>query len=102
MENFRPNIISIKPTQIEIQFLDDKIYEHNAIATGKEDGKLFSKLIYDSDKNVVAGVTGWTWASACEITLFWVRQDYRTKGYGKALLNAAEVEAKKEKCRAIF
>jgi len=102
MENFEPVIISSVPTQNEIQFLDDKIYEHNSIATNRNDGKLFSKSIYSSEEILIAGITGWTWASACEINLFWVRQDYRTRGYGKALLDAAEAEARKEKCKAIF
>jgi len=97
-----PNIISKVPTQNEIQFLDDRIYEHNAAQTNKDDGKLFSKFIYDSEKNIVAGITGWTWAGACEITLFWVRYDHRNKGYGESLLNAAEAEAKNEKCKSIF
>jgi ribosomal protein S18 acetylase RimI-like enzyme len=41
-------------------------------------------------------------ATACEITLFWVKENYRNKGYGQALVNAAEAEAKKEKCKTIF
>jgi len=97
-----PSIISKVPTQEEIQFLDDMIYEHNATNTNKNNGKLFSKLIYDSENNIIAGITGWTWASACEITLFWVKHDYRKKGYGQILLKAAEAEAKKEKCKTIF
>jgi ribosomal protein S18 acetylase RimI-like enzyme len=102
MEKFMPKIISGVPTQKEIQFLDDMIYEHNVGETDRNDGKLFSKLIHDSNKNIVAGITGWTWAGACEITLFWVKHDYRNKGYGKTLLNAVEAEAKKERCKTIF
>lgn len=96
------NIISKVPTQQEIQFLDDMIYEHNATSTNRNNGKLFSKLIYDSENDIIAGITGWTWAGACEITLFWVKHEYRKKGYGKILLNEAETEAKKEKCKSIF
>ena len=50
MENSMPDIISKVPTQEEIQFLDDRLYEHNAAKTGRDNGKLFSKLIYDSRK----------------------------------------------------
>jgi GNAT superfamily N-acetyltransferase len=102
MKNFRCEIISCVPTQKEIQFLDDMIYEHNVAETNRDDGKLFSKWIHDSNRNIVAGITGWTWASACEVTLFWVKGDCRNKGYGTALLNAAETEAKTEKCKTIF
>ena len=90
------------PTQNEIQFLHDMIYEHNVAKTMRDDGKLFSKLIYDPSNKIIAGITGWTWATACEITLFWVHQDYRNRGYGLSLLNAAETEAKKENCKTRF
>lgn len=102
MKSFIPEIISGVPTQEEIQFLDDRIYEHNAAKTNRDDGKLFSKLIYDKEKNIAAGIIGWTWAGACEITLLWVQHDNRNKGYGTSLLTAAEAEAKKEKCKTIF
>lgn len=102
MKNSIPDIISKAPSQEEIQFLDDMLYEHNVAKTGRDNGKLFSKLIYDSGKKIIAGITGWTWASACEVTFFWVKDDYRKKGYGRILLDAAEEEAKKEKCKAIF
>jgi len=102
MKNFKPKIISKVPTHQEVQFLDNMIYEHNKAQTNKDDGKLFAELIYDAENNIIAGITGWTWASACEITLFWVKDDYRGKGYGRLLLQAAEATAKKEKCKAIF
>jgi len=102
VKNFELNIISSVPSPKEILFLDDRIYEHNVLATNRADGTLFLKSIYDDTENIVAGITGWTWAGACEITLFWVKSDYRKKGYGKALLNAAEAEAAKQNCNTIF
>jgi GNAT superfamily N-acetyltransferase len=96
------NIISMIPTQSEIQFLEDRIYEYNVAKINSENGKLFCKLIHDPINNIIAGITGWTWAKACEITLLWVSQDCRNKGYGQSLLNAAEAEARKENCTIIF
>ena len=97
-----PNIISKVPTQTEVQFLEDMIYKNNVARINRDDGKLFSKLIYDSENKIIAGITGWTWAGACEITLLWVKDDYSRKGYGHTLLAAAETEAKKEKCKTIL
>ena len=100
--NIMQNIISKIPTQKEVQFLEDRIYEHNAVKINRDDGKLFSKLIQDSGNNIIAGIAGWTWAGACEITQLWVNEEYSKKGYGRALLDAAEAEAKKEKCKSIL
>lgn len=102
MKNAAPNIVSKVPVQQEVQFLDDMIYEYNKIHTNRDNGKLFAELVYDEENNIIAGITGWTWAYACEITLFWVKDQYRGKGYGQHLLKAAETTAKKEKCTAIF
>lgn len=97
-----PNIISKEPTHQEVQFLDDMIYEYNKAQTNRDNGKSFAELIYDTGNNIIAGITGWTWANACEITLFWVKDNYRGKGYGQLLLQAAEATAIKEKCTTIF
>ena len=102
MKHSMPDIISKIPTQEEIQFLEDRIYEYNAGKTNRNDGELFSKLVYDSNNSIIAGITGWTWASACEITLFWVKYEHRNNGYGEILLKAAEAEAEKKKCKAII
>lgn len=85
-----------------IQFLDDKLYEHNAIKLNKNDGVLFSKIVRDENKNIVAGIAGWTWAGACEITHLWVNERLRQNDIGKKLLEAAETEAKNKVCRVIM
>lgn len=100
MKNPAPTIITKVPSQSEIQFLEDKIYEHNSKMIGKDDGRLFSKWIYDAGR-IVGGIYGWIWASACEITLFWVDAEFRRKGFGSALLNAAEEEARNAGCAVV-
>ena len=85
-----------------IQFLEERIYEHNSTKVGKTDGRFFAKTIRDSDKNIIAGISGWTWADACEITLLWVGDECRNQGFGKQLLEAAEEEAKRNNCKVIL
>lgn len=85
-----------------IQFLEDRIYDHNSSVINKNDGRLFSILIKGADQTIVAGVAGWTWASACEITNLWVSENERNKRLGKRLLETAEAEAKKRGCRQIL
>ena len=85
-----------------IQFLDDMIYEFNSIKTGKYDGQLFTRIIRNHSNNIIAGVSGWTWAGISEISLLWVKEDYRKKGLGKKLLTAAENEIIKRGCSTIL
>jgi len=85
-----------------IQFLENKIYEHNSSETNKSDGEFFSKIIRDENEGIIAGIAGWTWAGACEITQFWVDEKARNNGIGKLLLSAAETEAKSKDCFIIL
>lgn len=84
-----------------IQFLEERIYEHNSTQIGKTDGRFFAKTVRDSQENIIAGVSGWTWAGASEITLLWVKDECRNQGLGAQLLEAAEEEAKKNNCNVM-
>ena len=95
-------IESAPDSQQVIQLLEDKLYEHNSIKLNKNDGVLFSKLVRDENKNIIAGVAGWTWAGACEVTHLWVNERLRQNDIGKKLLEAAEAEAKNKSCRVIL
>jgi ribosomal protein S18 acetylase RimI-like enzyme len=89
------------PHQV-IQLLEDKIYEHNSTKTNKDDGFLFSRIVRDNNKDIIAGIAGWIWASICEITQLWVDEKVRKNGVGKMLLEAAEAEAKSKGCITIL
>ncbi len=91
-----------EPTPDEVQFLDDRIYEHNGERTGRRDGALFAYFVRDERQEKVAGVYGWTWAGACELKLLWVHPSLRGQGHGRALLQAAEQEARAHACRVIL
>jgi GNAT superfamily N-acetyltransferase len=86
----------------DIHLLEEKLYAHNSTAIGAHDGALFSALVKNEKKEVVAGIGGWTWAGACEITQLWVHESERKNGLGKKLLGMAETEARNKGCRHIL
>ncbi|MBV6460200.1 MAG: Acetyltransferase [Flavobacteriales bacterium] len=102
------NKINFKVESVEnqsevIRFLDDMIYEYNSKRIGKYDGQLFTRIIRNNNNNnIIAGITGWTWAGISEITILWVNEDYRGKGLGKKLLSVAEDEIINRGCSTIF
>lgn len=85
-----------------IQLLEERIYEFNGAKINKTDGHLFSKVLHDDSGEVIAGVGGWTWSGACEVTQLWVDEKLRRKGIGTILLNAAEEEAVQKGCKVIL
>ncbi|MGE5108460.1 MAG: GNAT family N-acetyltransferase [Sphingobacteriales bacterium] len=90
------------PTAEEQEFLEDRIYEFNSAETGKDDGHLFAFFVRNDQQEIVAGISGWTWANACEIRTFWVHPSLRGQGYGRELLESAEQEARARGCQVIL
>ncbi len=90
------------PSSKELQFLEDRLYEFNAAQTGHDDGQLFAFLIRDERQEIIAGISGWTWAQACEIRELWVHPSWRGQGYGSQLLQAAEQTARTRGCQLIL
>lgn len=90
------------PSPAENQFLEDRLYEFNCDRTKQYDGQLFGFFIRNEQQEIVAGLSGWTWAQACEIRTLWVHPAWRGQGYGKNLLEAAEQEARIRRCTVIL
>lgn len=96
-----PRIEYDTPSQ-DLQFLDQSIHEHNCKKTDITDGRLFSIFLRDDANLILAELSGWTWAQACEIRILWVHTSLRGQGYGKQLMEMAEVEARDRGCKAIY
>jgi len=90
------------PSSEELEFLEDRLYEFNSAQTGQDDGQLFAFFIRNDQQEIVAGLSGWTWANACEIRTLWVHPAWRGQGYGRSLLESAEQEARARGCKVIL
>ncbi len=95
-------LAQIIPSTEELQFLEDRLYEFNATQTRQDDGQLFGFLVRDEQRQIVAGISGWTWARACEIRELWVHPDWRGQGYGRTLLESAQQLARARGCQVIL
>ena len=89
------------PSDCDIHFLGDRRNDNNIERTGITDGKILSYFARDENRAIIAGLYGWTWGECCEVRYLWVRHDYRNRGYGKGLMQAAENEAIARGCRQI-
>ena len=90
------------PTAREQGFLEARLYEHNSARTEQDDGQLFTFFVRNELQEIVAGISGWTWAHACEIRDLWVHPSLRGQGYGEQLLTSAEQEAQLRGCKVIL
>jgi GNAT superfamily N-acetyltransferase len=85
----------------DVHFLEDNINQYNVETTKIGDGRPLSFLLRDERADIIAGLYGWTCGGTCEIRYLWVREDFRKRGYGKALMEATEREAIVRGCNQI-
>ena len=95
-------LITTEPAPADVQYLEDRIYEFNAAATGISGGEWLAIFVRDDDQHIVAGICGSTWGGCLEIRQFWVEESRRRQGLGTRLYLAAEAEARRRGCRQII
>jgi GNAT superfamily N-acetyltransferase len=97
MEDKRVDLVTLAK-----QVVERGCQELNRDRVGQDDGRLFAFFLRDERQEIVAGISGWTWAQACEIRQLWVHPSLQGRGHGRALLDSAEGEARGRGCRVIL
>ncbi len=46
------------PSAEDLQFLEDRLYEHNSAQTGQDDGQLFAVFVRNPQHDIIAGLSG--------------------------------------------
>ena len=87
-------------SEADIADLRSALHEYNFATTGYRDGRALSCFLRD-DGRLIAGVDGFTWGGYARIDLLWVDEPLRGQGLGRALLAAAEAEARRRGCGTI-
>jgi ribosomal protein S18 acetylase RimI-like enzyme len=87
---------------IDIDRLEDRLYDHNRRATGANDGKGLAFVALDQHGVQVGAIAGYSWACMAEIKQLWVDEAERGRGLGRGLLEAAVAEAVVRGCQSIW
>jgi len=80
-------------TPQEIDAVENRLYAHNAAATGHDDARGIGFVVRDSTGETIAAALGYTWAATSELKQLWVDARYRGHGLGRAVLDAYVTEA---------
>jgi GNAT superfamily N-acetyltransferase len=89
------------PDPAAIAYLEARVADLTARATGHDDERQLAVLVRDDDGAVVAGVYGWTWGGCGELQHLWVDEGHRWRGLAPRLLEAAETEMARRGCRQV-
>src|SRR6201992_3135529 len=86
----------------EVDAIEDRLYDHNTRATGRDDGQGLGFVIRDDVGQMIGVAAGYTWAGTSELKQMWVDKSYRGRGYARSLLNAFVAEASRRGVRRIW
>ncbi|HMN26711.1 MAG TPA: GNAT family N-acetyltransferase [Caldilineaceae bacterium] len=93
--------IETQPAADDLAFLEEQINEYNMTQTGRRDFAWLTLFVRNTAGAIEAGIIAYTWAGACRVQSLWVQEARRGQGYGRALLSAAEEEARRRGCHVI-
>jgi GNAT superfamily N-acetyltransferase len=96
-----PIVFEEEPSQADLDAVRDAIIAFNEDATGYRDGRYLAAFVRDESGALIAGLTGFTWGGYAKVEYFWIAAPYRRDGLGRALLTAAETEARARGCALI-
>ena len=95
--------VDVNPDPKDMQFISENLSRDSENRTGlKKDFRKLGFFVRDSTGGLVGGLVvdiAWDWLYICNI---WLEEGLRGRGFGKRLLEMAEVEAKKIGCRNAY
>ena len=87
---------------VEIDAIEERIYDHNRRAIGRNDGRRLVFVIRDEAGRTIGVAAGYTWAGSSELKQMWVDEAFRGRGYARELLKAFVDEAANRGVRRIW
>jgi GNAT superfamily N-acetyltransferase len=91
--------VSTDPSESDLQELKQKLLDYNTSRVGPENYTPLLLALRNTDGALVGGVSGKIYYQWLFIEWFWVAEPLRGQGQGRALLAAAEEEARRKNCR---
>ena len=85
--------ISASPTESEIGFIKDALYQFNRERVGDDGHTPLNLILRGEDGAIIGGLLGGTYWGWLYVDILWVKEEERGKGLGSKLLEAAEKEA---------
>lgn len=87
------------PEPADVNLLSDGLSEHSQSKDFPYDRQALAIFLRDPQNRIVGGLAGATVWGWLHISLFWLSEELRGKGYGRRLIEMAETEALARGCR---
>ena len=87
---------------VEIDAIEECLYNFNQGAIGRDDGRGLSFVIRDGKGRMIGVAAGYSWAGTSDLKQMWIDEAYRGRGYARALISAFVEEACSRGVRRIW
>ena len=94
-------VVEDSPDPADLALLEDQVAAAAIAAAGMGDDQEFGIFVRDDQGRILAGISGIIWAGSCELQAMWVDPSLRGQGLARALMSAAEDEARRRACTLV-
>jgi GNAT superfamily N-acetyltransferase len=101
VENIRV-VSDPRASSADVDFVRDGLSLFNVAATGDSYYSPLAIFLRDERDAILGGACGHVWGGWLDLSLLWVAEPLRGRGYGRKLLEATEDEARSQGCRGVF
>src|SRR5206468_10021978 len=89
------------PEPADVALLEQRVADAACAAAGVGVEEEFAVFVRDEHGRISAGISGIVWGGYCELQAMWVDDEHRGRGLARALMAAAEDEARRRGCGLI-
>jgi len=94
-------VVEDSPDPVDLALLEEQVAAAAVAAAGVGDDQEFGIFLRDDEGRVLAGISGIAWGGCCELQAMWVDEPLRGRGLARALMAAAEAEARRRGCSLV-
>ena len=87
-------VVEESPDPGDLALLEERVAAAAIEAAGSGPEQEFAVFVRNDDGRILAGISGIVWGGYCELQAMWVDQAVRGRGLARALMAAAEDEAR--------